>query len=87
MGNIKQINIKNRTCYFYNDMINIKYFDLDLIKIDRRSYQNIGIYHIGYITKKDEYRINCVNPLYLIIGGADEYIECNSTEESNGINT
>ena len=32
---IKQINIKNRTYYFFNDMINIKDFDLNLIKIDK----------------------------------------------------
>ena len=52
MGNIKQINIKNRTCYFLNDMINIKDFGPNLIKIDKKSYKNIGISHIGYITKK-----------------------------------
>ena len=50
MGNTKQINIKNRTRYFFNDMINIKDFDPSLIKIDKKSYKNIGIYHIGYIT-------------------------------------
>ena len=71
MGNIKQINIKNRIYYFYNDIINIKDFDPSLIKIDKKSYKNIVIYHIGYITKKDEYRINSVNPLYLIIGEID----------------
>ena len=38
MRNIKQINIKNRTCYFFNDMINIKYFDSSLIKIGKKSY-------------------------------------------------
>ena len=52
MGNIKQINIKNRTYYFCNDMINIKEFDPNLIKIDKKSYKNIGIYNLGYITKK-----------------------------------
>ena len=52
MGNIKQINIKNRTYYFFNDMINIKNFDSSLLKIDKKSYQNVGIYIIEYITKK-----------------------------------
>ena len=47
MGSIKQINIKNHTYYFFNDMINIKNFDSTLIKIDKNSYKNIGIYHIG----------------------------------------
>ena len=47
MGNIKEINIKNRTYYFFNDMINIKDFYSILLKIDRKSYKNIGIYNIG----------------------------------------
>ena len=52
MGKIKQVNIKNRTYYFYNDMINIKDFDARLLKTDKKSYKNIGIYNIGHITKK-----------------------------------
>ena len=52
MRNIKQINIKNRTYYFFNDMINIKNFHPSLIKIDKKSYKNTGIYYIGYITRK-----------------------------------
>ena len=52
MGNIKQINIENRTIYFFNEMINIKYFDSRLIKIDRKSYKNIGIVNISYIAVK-----------------------------------
>ena len=52
MGEIKQINIKNRTYYFYNDMNNIKNFEPNLLKIDKKSYKNIGIYNIGYITIK-----------------------------------
>ena len=82
MGNIKQIYIKNRIYYFFNDMINIKNFDPSLIKIDKKSHKNIGIYHIGYIKIKsisDCENINSVNPLYLIIGNVDGYIE-----ESNG---
>ena len=57
MGNIKQINIKSRTYYFFNDMINIKDFDSSLLKIDKKSYKNIGIDNLGYITKKriDDY--------------------------------
>ena len=78
MENIKQINIKNRTYYFFNDMINIKDFDPSLIKIDKKSSKNIGIYYIGYITIKSisgYENINSVNPLYLIIGNVDGYIE------------
>ena len=52
MGTVKQIDIKNWTYYFYNDMIDIKKFDSDLLKIDKKSYKDIGIYNIGYITSK-----------------------------------
>ena len=81
MGNIKQINIKNRTYYFFNDMINIKILDPNLIKIDKKSYKNIGICYIGYITinsVSDYENINIVNPLHLIIGDVDTYIEENN---------
>ena len=55
-GRSKKINIKNRTYYFCNDMINLKNFEPNLLKTDRKSYKNIGIY-IGYITIKkiDDY--------------------------------
>ena len=43
MGNIKQIKIKNRTYYFFNDMINIKEFDSSQLKIEKKSYKNIII--------------------------------------------
>ena len=52
-------------------MINIKVFDSRLLKIDKRSYKNIGIYNIGYITINsiDEFKnIHSVNSLYMIIG-------------------
>ena len=77
MGNIKEINIKNRTYYFFDDMINIKDFDPNLLKIDKKSYKNIDIYYIGYITVKDSYyvKINSVNSLYLIISETDGYIK------------
>ena len=59
MGGVKQINIKNRTYYFYIDMINIKNFEPKLLEIDRKLYKNICIYNIGYITIKkiDGYEI------------------------------
>ena len=48
MGVVKQI--KNRTYYFYNDIIDVKNFDTRLLKIDKKPYKSIGIYNIGYIT-------------------------------------
>ena len=50
MGKIKQINIQNRTCYFYNNQINVKDFDASLLKIYKKDYKDIGIYYIDYIT-------------------------------------
>ena len=51
MGKVKQIEVKNQTYYFYNDIINIDEFDSNLLKIDKKSYKDIDIYYIGYITK------------------------------------
>ena len=58
-------------------MINIKNFDSNSLKIDKKSYKNIRIYYIGYITMKDFDYINIqsVNPLYLVIDKVDGYIE------------
>ena len=70
MGEIKQINIKNRTYYFYNDQIDLKDFDARLLKIDKKDYNEIDIYYIGYVTVKkiaNCNNINSVNPLYLMI--------------------
>ena len=52
MGTTRQINIKNRNYYFYNGIINLKKFESKLLKIDKKSYKDIGIYNIGYITIK-----------------------------------
>ena len=52
MGEVKQMNIKNRTYYFYNDIIDITDFDVRSLKLDKKSYKDIGIYNIGYITIK-----------------------------------
>ena len=47
MEAIKQINSKNRTYYFYNDIIDIKKFDSNMLKLDKISYKNLDIYNIG----------------------------------------
>ena len=81
MGNIKQLNIKSRTYYFHNDIINTEEFDSNLLKIDKKLYKDIGIYFIGYITIKkigDYENIYSVNPLYLIIGKVDGHIDENN---------
>ena len=78
MGTVKHINIKNRTYCFYNDIIDLENFDAGLLKIDKKSYKDISIYNIGYVTKKkidDCMNINSVNPLYLGITHVNGYIE------------
>ena len=78
METVKQINIKNRTYYFYKDIIDLENFDAKLLKIDKKSYKDIGIYNIGYVTKKkigDCMNINSVNSLYLNITHSNGYIE------------
>ena len=84
MGKVKEINIKNQTYYFFNNMINIKDFHSNLLKIDKKPYKDIDIYYIGYITIKkfgDCENIHSVNPLYLIIHSATGYFN-----EKNGEN-
>ena len=81
METIKQINIKNGTCYFYNGIIDLENFDSSLLKLDKKSYKGIGFYNIAYLTIKkigDCKDIKSVNPLYLGIDHARGY-----TEEEN----
>ena len=62
--------------YFWDDIIYIEDFDPKLLKINRReSRVNVDIYYIGYITKKPEYDINSVNPLYLGIRDLIGHVE------------
>ena len=49
---VKDINMKNHTYYLFNDVINIKKFDLNNIKIDEQSYKNIIFYYIGSLVNK-----------------------------------
>ena len=78
MGEVKEINIKNQTYYFFDDMINIKNFHSNLLKIDKKSHEDIDIYYIGYITIKklsDYENIHSVNMLYLIIYSATGHLK------------
>ena len=78
MREVKKIKIKTQTYYFYSDIIDIKNFNAGLLKIDKKSYKGIGIYNIGYITKKkidDCEKMYSLNPLYLRISNANGYIE------------
>ena len=91
MAEVKEINIKNQTYYFFDDMIHIR--NLNLSKIDKKLHKGIDIYYISYITIKkfsDCENIHSVNPLYLIIHSAtghfkekkgEKYLIIDSTEK------
>ena len=66
MGEVTQINIKNRTYYFYNDITDRKHFEPNLLKIDKNLYKNIYIYYIGYITIKKNDDCESINHTVLI---------------------
>ena len=70
MGTTKEININNRTYYFYNDIINLDEFDKSKIKVDKKDFNDTDIYYLRYEHKKKISEcnvINSVNPLYLRI--------------------
>ena len=78
MGKIKEINIKNRTYYFYNGQVNLKDFDVRLLKVDKKKYKGIDIYYIGYVTVKKVLIatvLTSVNPLCLMIDKMIGHIE------------
>ena len=82
MAEVKEINIENQTYYFFGDMIDIRNFLSDLLKIDKKPFKDVNIYYIGYITIKkfsDCENIHSVNPLNLIIHSATGYFK-----EKNG---
>ena len=69
MGEVKELNIKNWTYYYFDDMIDIRNFHSNLLKIDKKSYKDANIYYTGYITTKkfgDCKNIHSIIPLYLI---------------------
>ena len=83
--------------YVFNDMISIKDFDSILLRIDKQSFKNVGIYNIGYIIikKVDDYEnIHSVNPFYLTIGkvivhikekNESKYLVFNSADENKEV--
>ena len=79
---VRQLNIKNRTYYFYNDLINALNFESNNLKLDKKTWKDIDIYYIGYIDKNkpEDCKVRSVNPLYLMINK----VFC-SVEEENGI--
>ena len=74
---VKGIDMKNRTYYFFYDIINIENFDPTKTKINEKSCKNILIYYIGYVTIKDSkfVKIYSVNPFYVIFRNVNGYFE------------
>ena len=89
---VKSLKIKNTSYYFWDDLVYLDDFDVDLIKIVRRESRiDVDIYYIGYVVNKPQCNINSVNPLYLIVrhlfgrvekiqGSSDRYLV---VDESN----
>ena len=80
MESTKQRNIKDQTYYSYNDIIDIKTFDSNMLRLDKKTYKNLDIFNIGYVTveiigSSSGHSINSVNPLYFRIDDGNGYIE------------
>ena len=58
-----QLNIKNRSYYFYNDLINVLNFEASNLKLDEKTFKDIDIYCVGYVNKKPDWNVNNVNLL------------------------
>ena len=94
--NIRQMKIKNRPEYLFNDnmIVSIKDFDSSLLKINKLSFKGVfslNIYYIEYILTKSPKRVridwtdNDEGFLYLFLGDVDRYIERSSAEQNSGI--
>ena len=93
MGEVKEINIINRGYYFCDNIVNIKNFHSNLLKIEKKPHEDIDIHCISYIMIKefsDYENIRSVNPLYLKIHSVtghfkekygEKYLIIDSTEE------
>ena len=82
MEQVKEINIKNKSYYFCDDVVDVKYFRSNLLKIDKKLHEDIDMYYIGYTMIKkfsDCKNIHSGNPLYLIIHSATSHFK-----EKNG---
>ena len=72
-NDLGEIDIANRTYYFFDETINLKYLDLNNIKKDEKSYKNIVIYHM--VKNLSYVKINSVDPLYFLIDKINRYIK------------
>ena len=77
---VEQLNIKNRTYYFHNDLVNALNFEPNNLKLDKKTWKDIDIYYIGNVDKNkpEDWRVKSVYPLYLIINK----VFCSAGEEN-----
>ena len=75
----RQLSIKNRTYYFYNDLINVLNFEANNLKIDKKDWKDLDICYIRYVDKNPDWNVNTVDPLYLLINRLYGYVS-----EKNG---
>ena len=85
MGEVKVINIKIQSYYFFDDIIDIRNFHSNLLKIEKKPHKDIDIYYIGYVTIKkfsNCENIHSVNPLHLIFHSATGYFKEKTVENT-----
>ena len=78
---VRQLNVKNKTYCFYNDLINILNFESTNLKLDKKTWKDIDMYYVAYVDKKkhNDWKVKSVNPLYLMINE----VFCSVGEENN----
>ena len=78
----RQLNIKNRTYHFYNNLVNVLNFEASSLKLGQKTWKGIDIYYVGYVDKDKPsgWRVNSVNPLYFLINKVYGYVS-----EKNGV--
>ena len=66
---VRQLNIRNKTYYFYNDLINILNFESVNLNLDKKAWKDIDIYYVAYVdkNKSNDWKVRSVNPLHLMI--------------------
>ena len=68
MNELKKVYIKNRTSYYFDDMIKMKNFGFHNVLMDEKSYENNFIYKISYET------LIGANPLHIRFDKVDRFI-------------
>ena len=65
---LKEIDIKNRTCYYFHDIIRIEDFNINNISLDEKWYEKFLVYNISYKSLID------AKPLHIMLDKIDGFI-------------